>query len=258
MIERRQLAMTRHIVALSAYLVPLTAFVGYVLWVRVPGVVQTAGEEPPANFELNLLVVIAAVGALGGLLHAINSFTTYIGNGKFVGSWVPWYVARPVVGALLAVIFYAVVRGGLLTSSGATPQTVNVYGLLALAGLVGLFSDRATQKLKEIFEAAFVTSDVRAHKLHDEVRDQVESGATPTGDIRTLLRAAAGTDAPHDHAPALKLESMMPTEAEPAASDSSASSTDDRSALHALLRKAADDESASGPHAETLTRKMKA
>jgi len=57
-------------------------------------------------------------------------------------------------GAILAVIFYFVVRGGFFSPQSDFSQT-SPFGFAALSALVGLFSPQATLKLKEIAETIF-------------------------------------------------------------------------------------------------------
>ncbi|MDX6530651.1 MAG: hypothetical protein QOH41_2941 [Blastocatellia bacterium] len=54
----------------------------------------------------------------------------------------------------LALVFYFVVRGAFLTTSGGA-KDINPYGIAALAGLVGMFSKQATDKLSEVFTTLF-------------------------------------------------------------------------------------------------------
>lgn len=164
------------------------------------------GTDP--SFDLKLFLVICAVGAVGGLLHAINSLTAYVGNGKFVRSWTLWYLFRPVVGALLASIFYVVFRGGLLPASQVAPENVNVYGLLAIAGLVGLFSDNATLKLKDVFEAAFQTQDHREDKLSENVVNKSDT-TIGSADKKQLLQSVATAAQPANQAETSKLETAL-------------------------------------------------
>jgi hypothetical protein len=65
----------------------------------------------------------------------------------------------------MALIFYAVLRGGFLTGTAADARVVNPFGAMAVAALVGMFSDKASQKLKEVFETLFKSEDKRANKL---------------------------------------------------------------------------------------------
>jgi hypothetical protein len=119
--------------------------------------------------EVWLLLLVMMSGALGSYVHSCTSFTDYAGNRALTRSWVWWYLLRTPIGIALAVVFYFLLRGGLLTtaSSGAN---LNVYGLAAIAALAGMFSKNATDKLREIFEAMFRTAgdkgdEMRKNKL---------------------------------------------------------------------------------------------
>lgn len=104
--------------------------------------------------EARIFVVIVAAGGVGGAIHSLRSLMWYVGTRSLLWSWVLMYCLLPVIGALLATIFYVVLRGGLLTvqtSSGS----LNVYGFAAVGALVGLFSEQAAAKLKDVFSAMF-------------------------------------------------------------------------------------------------------
>ena len=103
--------------------------------------------------RLALLVIVA--GAIGSSIHTITSFTRYIGYDKFYKRWIWWYMLRPCAGSALALIFYFVIRGGLFTSTNS--QEINLYGIMAISGLVGMFSKQATDKLNELFGNLFRT-----------------------------------------------------------------------------------------------------
>jgi hypothetical protein len=69
----------------------------------------------------------------------------------------------------LALVFYFVIRGGLLSVNGGA-DTISPYGVAAVAALVGLFSKQATDKLAEVFTTLFRTQkgegdDARADKV---------------------------------------------------------------------------------------------
>jgi hypothetical protein len=55
------------------------------------------------------------------------------------------------------VLFYFALRGGLFSANTST-DNINPFGIAALAGLVGLFSKQATDKLREIFDTMFRTA----------------------------------------------------------------------------------------------------
>lgn len=124
-----------------------------------------------ASQGLWLALLVIVTGALGSMIHAITSFASYVGNRRFYRSWTWWYLLRPLIGAPLALIFYLVLRGGFL-ATGDTSSAVNHYGMAAIAGLVGLFSKQATDKLSELFDDMFRTreqGDEREDKLKNPV-----------------------------------------------------------------------------------------
>jgi hypothetical protein len=106
--------------------------------------------------DTTLLLLVVLVSAIGSYIHVTVSFSDFAGNRQLVNSWVWWYLLRVFVGSALAVLFYFAIRGGFF-SGGSDASEVNVYGIAALAGLVGLFSKQATDKLREIFDTAFRT-----------------------------------------------------------------------------------------------------
>jgi hypothetical protein len=91
---------------------------------------------------------------LGAFVHGATSLADYIGNDRFGKSWTWFYLLRPVIGMALALVFYFVIRGGFLTTSGGA-KDINPYGIAALAGMVGMFSKQATDKLGEVFGTLF-------------------------------------------------------------------------------------------------------
>jgi hypothetical protein len=60
-------------------------------------------------------------------------------------------VVLPFLGAALAVVFYFVVRGGFFSPQAGFEQT-SPFGFAALAAMVGMFSEQAVLKLKEVAE----------------------------------------------------------------------------------------------------------
>ena len=104
-----------------------------------------------------ILLLVMVMGALGSFVHTATSFSDFVGNQKLSTNWVWWYVLRPFIGMALAAIFYVAIRAGFL-SGGGQPNTINLFGLTAVAGLVGMFSKQATDKLSEVFNTLFRTA----------------------------------------------------------------------------------------------------
>jgi hypothetical protein len=164
---------------LGAFLVALPIVLAYLLVEFWP--TQEAGSDgtiPDATIsllgfvdftmdpELQLIIVVMVSAGIGSYVHAATSFATYVGNRQLLQSWMWWYLLRGFIGVGLALIFYFALRGGLLTT-GAGAEDVNSFGVAALAGLAGMFSKQATDKLREVFEVLFQTQgdEERADKL---------------------------------------------------------------------------------------------
>lgn len=172
------------VTAFSIYLIVLHLVLIYVLVKAWPGTIPLTDTDREVvllrerlvltlPLERRYLLLVAVAGALGSYIHLATSFTEYVGNRAFRWSWALWYLLRPFIGMALAVILYFAIRGGLITGTGAT-ETLNLYGVAALAGLAGMFSKQATDKLREVFENFFKTEkeSVRGDKPQQKDTDE--------------------------------------------------------------------------------------
>lgn len=119
--------------------------------------------------EGRLFLIVALAGALGSLVHALRSFYWYVGNRELVLSWLAMYILLPVSGAVLGLIFYITIRGGLFPQ--ATIQQTSPFGFVALSALVGMFSVQAALKLQDIAETVF-TKAGEGRESKPQVREQ--------------------------------------------------------------------------------------
>jgi hypothetical protein len=118
------------------------------------------------TLETRYLLVVILAGGLGSYIHAATSFADFVGNRRLYASWTWWYLLRPFIGIALALMVYFALRGGLVTpSTGAS--SLSPHGIAAVAGLAGMFSKQATDKLREVFETLFRAEHppARADKL---------------------------------------------------------------------------------------------
>lgn len=106
------------------------------------------------SLDMRLIMLVMVAGGLGSFIHTATSFGDYVGNESLSRNWIWWYILRPFIGMVLAVIFYLVIRGGFL-SAGTEAGNINPFGIAALAGLVGMFSKQAADKLNEVFNTLF-------------------------------------------------------------------------------------------------------
>ena len=123
--------------------------------------------------ESRLILLVMLAGALGSYVHTATSFVTYVGNRSLVSSWMWWYVLRSFIGMSLALIFYFLIRGGLLSAGAwAGASEVSAFGITAIAALAGMFSKQATDKLRDVFDNLFKTEQGKG----DEQRGDKLSG----------------------------------------------------------------------------------
>src|SRR5665648_29559 len=90
--------------------------------------------------EKNVINLVMLAGAAGSFIHSAGSFISFVGDKKLSRTWFWWYILRPLVGMGVALVFFIILRAGLLTGTNAG---VNPYGLIALSALAGMFSDGA-------------------------------------------------------------------------------------------------------------------
>jgi hypothetical protein len=126
---------------------------------KSPPTVEKGQMEPVIIFcwrwniadEVRLLMLVIVAGALGSLVHGLRSVYWYVGQRELVWSWIAKYLMLPFTGSVLAVLFYFVVRGGFFSPEAGFAET-SPFGFAALAAMVGMFSEQAVLKLKEISE----------------------------------------------------------------------------------------------------------
>ena len=150
---------------------------------------ETVGAVKRIHLNTILLLLVALMGFLGNMIHIATSFTTFVGSGTFLRSWVLWYFVRPFTAAALAIIIYFIIRAGFL-SYGSGASGVSLYGILSLAALAGLFTDNATLKLKEVFDVIFKVKDERTGKLEGdvlEVTTLTPETIAPTGETTIVI-----------------------------------------------------------------------
>ena len=101
--------------------------------------------------ETRLILIVILSGFLGALVYSLRSFFWYTGNRELKWSWLLMYLLVPIVGAMLAVIFYMLLRGGLFSPTTTVADT-SPFGFAAIAALVGMFTNQASEKLRTVFE----------------------------------------------------------------------------------------------------------
>jgi len=121
------------------------------------------------SYEVQLLLMVLFTGAFGSSVYALKSLADYRGDKKLYSPWSTFYLIQPFEGAGAAFLLYLLIRGGVLTGSGVDMKAENRFGMCAIAGLAGAFSDIAFLKLREVFINLLKPTDNRGGKLALEI-----------------------------------------------------------------------------------------
>ena len=145
-----------------------------------------------------LLVTVAA--GLGSSLATILAFIQHgIYEQDFEDRFMPWYLLRPMMGAILGVIFYFLIEGGLLALTNVSEenaaQGLDLYTLAGMATLVGFFSRPAIDKLKDIFDAMFSSTDNKVAVSKAEAKKALLTARNATYSIlKAEIEAGGNSD----------------------------------------------------------------
>lgn len=151
-------------------------FVILLMW-RLLGVfpVQTSGKTIVESTQVYEALIMLFAGGIGSCVYAIRAYILHACERQdFKRSFIPWYGFWPVQGSLLALIFYFVIRGGLilvtLNGESQAPTTLNVWSLAGIGAIVGLFSKYAIEKLHQVFITIFTSkADQDSEDLDNQI-----------------------------------------------------------------------------------------
>ena len=104
--------------------------------------------------ERRILLCVAFCGLLGGSIRMLLRIREEVTSRHVETRLIPWAFLTPPIGAILAVGFYLVVRGGFL-ASGTSVENINVFAFGGTAVLVGVFAEVAIDRLESAFNSAF-------------------------------------------------------------------------------------------------------
>ena len=105
--------------------------------------------------ETSLLYIMIFSGIIGACVFSLFAVSHHLGADKdFSKDWQAWYLLRPLIGGGLALVFYFLLRGGVL-SIGANLSNLNLVGVAAVSALVGMFAEHAMHKLQDLADTLF-------------------------------------------------------------------------------------------------------
>ena len=158
---------------------------------KATGVWALVSWQIPVSMEIRVFLLVIFMGAVGASIMALQSLADYRGQRKLTKSWTIFYVVRPPLGGLIALVFYLVIRGGFMAGTEVDMSASTPFGIIAVAALVGMFSDKAILKLNEIFTSMFKSADEREEKLGGPVIVMLPDG-TVGADYDAQLKATGG------------------------------------------------------------------
>jgi hypothetical protein len=109
--------------------------------------------------QFNLFIIFIAFGCIGSCVKCLASLARYLGVRKFKPSWAAYYFLHPLIGGLLALIFYLMFKSNITATMASPAPVLDSLGYCALAVLVGMFSDEATKKLEKIAQGLLTNND---------------------------------------------------------------------------------------------------
>lgn len=116
--------------------------------------IQLSGKMTP---DVRAVILAMLAGALGAAIQVFTSIGGYLGNGTFEKRWTVWYLLRMPIGAVLGLFLVVGIQGGLPIES-VTLDGGNPFQIVFLAGLAGLFSRAALDKLEDVFDVLLNTN----------------------------------------------------------------------------------------------------
>jgi len=130
------------------------------------------GPDFTTTLNMSLLIVGAAAGAVGSVIHQSMVFAQRAGLETLERGFVWWYLLRPVWSALLGSVVVVAVNTGLISIGDETTSTAGVTVLVMMGCLAGLFTDQAMRRLRPMLGATPPEDTQVPDKETNPVEDQ--------------------------------------------------------------------------------------
>lgn len=134
-----------------------------------------------------LFWMLVMAGTLGGCIHALRSLWWYTGQGTLKWRWLLMYYCLPFTGAATAMLFSLLIVAGLIDSTAGRNRSLFI---IAVAGLVGMFTQQAALKLTDIANAIFTKP---GEGKDSDPQPSLPVGGTGTGDGGAAPQIAPAT-----------------------------------------------------------------
>jgi hypothetical protein len=151
--------------------------------------------------DRHMMFTVMMAGGLGSLTHTWTSFGDYVGNSELSTNWIWFFILRIPVGIALAILFYFIIRGGLLLPTVPVQHAtdvydatlkLNAYSIAAFSALAGMFSKQATDKLAAVFDVVFTKNSEREGALGSSQPLKIVPPTLTTGKREDLTVTGTG------------------------------------------------------------------
>jgi hypothetical protein len=151
--------------------------------------------------DRHVMFTVIMAGAIGSLTHTLTSFGDYVGNKELSRNWIWFLILRIPIGMALAILFYFIIRGGLLIPTVQVPADaakhdittqLNLYSIAAFSALAGMFSKQATDKLAAVFDVVFTKKTNRDDALGSSKSIKVDPHSLTRGKREDLTVTGSG------------------------------------------------------------------
>jgi hypothetical protein len=112
------------------------------------------------TLNMSLLIVGAAAGAVGSVVHQGMTFAHHARDDSLTCGHIWWYLLRPVWSALLGAVVVVAVNTGLISIGDETTSTAGVTVLVTMGSLAGLFTDQALRRLRPLIGGTSYTRPI--------------------------------------------------------------------------------------------------
>ena len=150
------------------------------------------GITLPKNQEffviLKLVFYAAIGGAIGGIVYGMQNLWKHATKGNFRVVYAGDYVFRQFGAATLAVVVFALIRGGILTALGTDPTTASTtvassFSSFAIGFLSGFGSYQVINKLDELIKQAFGATSSKQDQQSENI---TKKGKDPLKDKNAI------------------------------------------------------------------------
>ena len=150
----------------------LTVYIIFFIKVLVPESIDETATFWLMILDNNIVREASIAFLAAGIGSTVSTMFSYLKHASTNADWqqshIPWYILRPIQGSVLGIVFYWLVRGGLLAVVPAQDNQgyldLDLNGLAGMCALVGMFSRRAMIKLRETFVVIFATNEDKKQK----------------------------------------------------------------------------------------------